>query len=162
MPTAVTAFEERVRSALTQQIAERDHAPINGELASSLHCPLKEIEDAPSALHSTHSLLLHPHEIKPWIVHPFAPYPASCWVQVGLQGYWATCLYCALGIAAALKADADIVTRFGGESEQCFIQVRGQDIVEKDLVFHLSTPIREWWDNVIHSCASFQPFRHEN
>ena len=36
-----------------------------------------------------------------------------------------------------------------------------QDILEKDLVFHLSTPIREWWDNVIHACASFQPFHKQ-
>ena len=162
MSTIVTAFEERVRGVLTQQIAERGHAPSNRELASSLQCSLKEVEDALLALHSTHSLLLHPHKVEPWVVHPFALYPASCWVQIGAQGYWATCLYCGFGIAAALKADADIFTRFGGESEQCIIQVRDQDVVQKDLTFHLSTPIRDWWDNVIHSCASFQPFRHEH
>ena len=122
----------------------------------------QDIDAALLSLHATHSLLLHPHKVEPWVVDPFALYPASCWVQVGDRGYWATCLYCAFGIAAALKVDADIFTRFGGESEQCHIRVRDQDIVEKDLVFHLSTPIRNWWDNVIHSCASFQPFRHED
>lgn len=142
MTTVATTLEEQVRGVLTQQIAQRGHAPSNDELASSLHCSPKEIEDALLALHSAHSLLLHPHLVKPWVVHPFALYPASCWVRVGAQGYWATCLYCAFGIAAALKADADIFTRFGGESEQCLVRVRDQDVVEKDLVFHLSTPIR--------------------
>jgi hypothetical protein len=162
MSATVTDFQEQVRGALTQRIAERGHAPTNDELASSLNCSVKTVEDALLALHSTHSLLLHPHKIEPWVVHPFALYPASCWVQAADRGYWATCLYCAFGIAAALKTDADIFTRFGGESEQCIVRVRDQDILEKDLVFHLSTPIRYWWDNVIHSCASFQPFHNED
>ena len=162
MPTAVTPFQEQVRSVLTQQIAERGHAPSNDQLASSLGCSLKETEDALLGLHASHSLLLHPHKVEPWVVHPFALYPASCWVQTSSRGYWATCLYCGFGIAAALQTDAEIFTRLGGESEQCIVRVRDQDIVEKDLVFHLSTPIREWWDNVIHSCASFQPFRTES
>lgn len=161
MPAQVTAFQELVRGTLTRQIAERGHAPTNDELASALQCSCKDVEQALLALHASHSLLLHPHKVEPWVVHPFALYPASCWVQIGDRGYWATCLYCAFGIAAALKADADIFTRFGGESEQCIIRVRNQDILEKDLVFHLSTPIRQWWDNVIHSCASFQPFHCE-
>lgn len=157
----LSEFQEKVRSALTQQIAERGHAPSNDQLAASLGCSRHEIEEALLALHSSHSLLLHPHKLEPWVVHPFSLYPASCWVQVGDRGYWATCLYCALGIASALKVDADIFTRFGGESEQCVVRVRDQDIMEKDLVFHLSTPMMKWWDNVIHACASFQPFRNE-
>lgn len=157
----VTAFHERVRGELTRQIAERGYTPSNDELASAVCCSSKEIEDALLALQSSHSLLLHPHKVEPWVVHPFALYPASCWVQIGSRGYWATCLYCAFGVAAALKADADIFTRFGGESEECIVRVRDHDIIEKDLVFHLSTPIREWWNNVIHACASFQPFHDE-
>ena len=31
----------------------------------------------------------------------------------------------------------------------------------RDGVFHLSTPVARWWDNVIHACASFQPFASE-
>ncbi|KAJ4400885.1 hypothetical protein N0V91_008394 [Didymella pomorum] len=163
MPT-VTTFQEQVRGILTQQIAQRGQAPSNDELASLLSCTREEVDEALLALHSTHSLLLHPNSNKtePWVVHPFSLYPSSCWVQTGSLGYWATCLYCGMGIAAALNADADIFTRFGGESEQCIVRVRDQDVLEEDLVFHLSTPIKEWWDNVIYACASFQPFRNED
>lgn len=167
MSPSVTPFQEKVRGTLTQQIASLGHAATNNDLAITLNCTVEEIEKALQALHDTHSLLLQPHKTEPWVVHPFALYPASCWVQIhsddgrSAKGHWATCLYCAFGIAAALKSDADIFTRFGGESEQCIVRVRGGDIAEKNLVFHLSTPIRHWWDNVIHSCASFQPFRCE-
>lgn len=46
-----------------------------------------------------------------------------------------------MGIAAALKVDADVFTRFGGESEQCIVRVRDQVVVEQDVAFHLSMPI---------------------
>lgn len=156
----VTPFQEQVRGGLTRQIAALGHAPTNEKLASSLACSVDDIEDALLALHSSHSLLLHPHKVEPWVVHPFSLYPASCWILTSERGYWATCLYCAFGIAAALGSDADIFTRIGGESEQCVVHVRNQVVVEKDMVFRLSTPIRHWWDNVVHACASFQPFHH--
>lgn len=161
MLTAVTSFQEQVRGTLTQQIAQCGYAPSNNELASLLDSTRQKIEEALLALHASHSLLLHANKVEPWVVHPFSLYPSSCWVQVGDRGYWATCLYCGMGIAAALRADADIFTRFGGESEQCIVRVRDQDVLEKDLVFHLSTPIKEWWDNVVYACASFQPFRNQ-
>jgi hypothetical protein len=69
-------------------------------------------------------------------------------------------LYCGFGIAACLKQDAKITTRYGGEARIAHYDMRDGEI-ESDDVFHLSIPVRNWWDNVIHACASFQPFRSE-
>lgn len=63
-----------------------------------------------------------------------------------------------MGIAAALKQDATIHTRIGGEHEPVVIHISNNQLHETGLVFHLSTPVKAWWDNVIHACASFQPF----
>jgi hypothetical protein len=46
-------------------------------------------------------------------------------VETPRRGYWANCLYCALGIAAALKTDAEISTRIGGEAEPVRYVVEG-------------------------------------
>ena len=94
-------------------------------------------------------------------MHPFALSPGSCWVEIAHRGWWANCLYCGLGIAAAVGGDAEISTRIGGEREQVVVQIRNGAVQERDLLFHLSTPPRHWWDNVIHAFASFQPFRSE-
>ncbi|NUP12301.1 MAG: hypothetical protein HOW73_40160 [Polyangiaceae bacterium] len=79
------------------------------------------------------------------------------------RGYWANCLYCAFGIAAALDCDAVVTTRYGGEDEVARYDVRrGTGVVPPSSdVFHLSTPPARWWDNVIFACSSFQPFRSE-
>jgi len=155
------AIDHEVRGLLTRRIAELGHAPPNESLASEMGLPVLDLEDSLQRLHQAHALLLHPHICKPWVVHPFALSAGSCWVETAKRGYWANCLYCGFGIAAALRSDAVITTRLGGEGETVRYMVEGGAPKETSGVFHLSTPVAQWWDNVIFACASFQPFRGE-
>jgi Alkylmercury lyase len=153
--------DQDLRGLVTRLIARQGHAPSLPELAGEAGAGLAEVEAGLRRLHEAHALLLHPNRCEPWVVHPFALSPGSCWVETAQRGYWANCLYCALGIAAALAADARITTRLGGEARTVRYRVEGGRLVDTDGVFHLSTPARHWWDNVIHACASFQPFESE-
>jgi hypothetical protein len=150
-----------LRGQLTRHIAEFGHAPTNEQLAATMQLPVSEIEASLRRLHDAHALLLHPHTCAPWVVHPFALSPGACWVHAADEGWWANCLYCGMGIAAALETDADIHTRYGGEDEPVVVAIRNGRVMQPDLIFHLATPVRHWWDNVIHACASFQPFRDD-
>lgn len=60
-----------------------------------------------------------------------------------------------------LKTDAVIATRIGGEGEAVRYAVEGGRPVDTGDVFHLSTPVAQWWDNVVFACSSFQPFHAE-
>ena len=115
--------DQDLRGLLARSIARRGHSPSPAELALEAGVGVAEIEAALGRLHDAHALLLHPNGLAPWAVHPFALSPASCWVETPERGYWANCLYCALGIAAALKADAGITTRFGGEGARLLPRV---------------------------------------
>ncbi|MCA0911272.1 organomercurial lyase [Qipengyuania gaetbuli] len=157
----LTPFELQVRGELTRAIAELGYAPTNEALGERIGAPVATVERALKRLNDAHALQLHPHCCKPWAVHPFALSPASCWVEAGARGWWANCLYCGMGIAAAIGEDAAIHTRLGGEGEPVVVHIENQNVQERELLFHLSTPVREWWDNVIHACATFQPFRSE-
>lgn len=151
--------DQDLRGLLARIIARQGHAPTAAELAAEAGIATEAAEAALRRLHDAHALLLHPHRCHPWVVHPFALSPGSCWVDTERGGYWANCLYCALGIAAALDSDARITTRLGGEARTVCYRVEGGRLLDRDGVFHLSTPARFWWDNVIQACASFQPFR---
>lgn len=155
------AGDEDVRGALTRRIAELGHAPAIEELAALLRRTPADVAAALRRLHDAHALLLHPNSVRPWVVHPFALAPGSCWVRTPQRGYWANCLYCAFGIVAALDTDAVVTTRLGGEDETVEFRVAAGALTPSDLIFHLSTPPARWWDNVIFACASFQPFRSE-
>ncbi len=155
-------IDHAVRGALTRRIAELGYAPTNKELAVELNLSSDELEASLVRLHDAHALLLHPHVYRPWVVHPFALSPGSCWVETKMRGYWANCLYCGFGIAAALRCDAVVSTRLGGEVEPVkYIVEAGAPRATQD-IFHLSTPAARWWDNIIFACASFQPFRNES
>lgn len=153
--------DQDLRGLLARAIAELGHAPSLSELAGRAGIAVGEAEAALRRLHEGHALILHPNRCEPWVVHPFALSPGSCWVETAERGYWANCLYCALGIAAALKAGTRITTRLGGEARTALYRVEGGRLLDTDGVFHLSTPARHWWDNVIHACSSFQPFASE-
>jgi len=154
-------IDHEVRGALTRQIAALGHAPANQILASAMGLSLNDLEASLRRLHEAHAVLLHPHGCRPWVVHPFALSAGSCWVQTADFGYWANCLYCAFGIAAALRKNAVITTRLGGEAETVRYTIENGAPHKTSDVFHLSTPAAHWWDNVIFACASFQPFRNE-
>src|SRR5258708_17780304 len=150
------AIDHQVRGALTRRIADLGHAPSNQDLAASLGLTLEQLEASLQRLHDAHALLLHPHACRPWAVHPFALSPGSCWVETATRGYWANCLYCGLGMVAALKSDAVITTRLGGEGETVRYTIENGTPRESSDVFHLSTPVAEWWDNVIFACGSLR------
>ena len=153
--------DQDLRGLLARMIAERGHAPRIEELAEAAGLEEEEVRASLQRLHDGYALLLHPHRCEPWVVHPFALSPGSCWVETPERGYWANCLYCGLGMVAALRCDARITTRLGGEGETRVFRVEGGTLLDTDGVFHLSTPVKEWWANVIHACASFQPFASE-
>jgi Alkylmercury lyase len=158
MTTLLGDDDLAVRGHLTRAIAELGHAPSTTELAARASLSIEGVEASLQRLHDTHSLLLHPGSTSPWVVHPFALSPGACWVQTPSLGYWANCLYCAFGIAAALRRDAVISTRLAGEATPVTFAIRNGAPPVSTEVFHLSTPVARWWDNVIHACASFQPF----
>ena len=158
----VSSEDETVRGELTRLIARLGHAPSLEQLAARVGRSAGEAATHLQRLADAHALVLHPGSVRPWVVHPFALAPGSCWVQTPEKGYWANCLYCALGIAAALKCDAVITTRYGGEAETVRYEVAGGEVHPAHDLFHLSTPPARWWDNVVFACSTFQPFRTES
>jgi len=158
----LTLLDRQVRTAVTRWIAATGLPPRRQDLAPRLGCDEAALVASLRRLHDAHGLLLHPDGESVWAAHPFALSPGGCFVKTAGRGYWANCLYCALGIAAARRCDAVITTRLGGEEETVVVQVQHQRLsAGADLLFHLSVPVRRWWDNVIHACASFQPFRSQ-
>jgi hypothetical protein len=153
--------DEDLRGSLTKLIANLGHAPSLQHLSEVSHLTPDAVNASLERLAVAHALLLHPNSFRPWVVHPFALSPGSCWVQSGSKGYWANCLYCALGILAALHSDGLITTRLGGEDETVQFRVVSGELQAPDVLFHLSTPVARWWDNVIYACSSFQPLRSE-
>jgi hypothetical protein len=153
--------DQRLRTLLTREIAETAREPSLDRLGRLAHLETGAVRKALRRLEAKRGLLLHPKERRPWVVHPFALHPASCWVQGKAKGWWATCLYCAFGVSGCVGEDVVITTRLGGEAEPVEYRVQGGKLSATSDVFHFLTPPRKWWNNVLYACATFQPFHDE-
>jgi hypothetical protein len=96
-----------------------------------------------------------------WLFHPFSLSPTATWVQAGKLGWWAPCIWCALGVGVLVGEDVVIHSRMGGESENLGIHVSGGFVREHNIVTHFAVPLRSAWNNVHHYCATVLPFRSE-
>lgn len=143
----------RVHHEILQGFVERGHPP---RLPGEAHPALRQLE-------AEHGVVLHPGTTEVWIAHPFSASPTAVWVERrgADRGWWAPCLWCAMGIVALAAPDATIHVRFGGEAEAVAIHVEGAARVAPEAWVHFPIPLRDAWSNVVHFCASVLPFRSE-
>lgn len=102
-------------------------------------CFIVAPKDTEDILPASHPLLLHPHYVEPWALHPFSLYTVLCWVQTSTREYWAasTCLYQAFSIAVAFNADTICPLASAVKANSAsIILIRDQAVLEKQLVFH--------------------------
>jgi hypothetical protein len=136
------------------------HAILSAIVAHGRAPTLAELGATPAALRALadeHGVVLHPNRDDIWIAHPFAMSPTPVWAAAtDGRGWWAPCAWCGLG-TVALVGDVDVHMRLGGEAEPVVVRAGRPS----DLLVHFSLPPRRAWDNVVHWCATVQPFRTE-
>lgn len=150
----------RIHHELIRGLIESGTCPKNSELGQRFALGTVQIEELLRGLAEIHGLVLHPHVCEPWIVHPFSLTPTIHWIK-GQQGnWWAPCVWCALGIAALIRGEAQIHTRIGGEAEPLTLQViDGRPVGFDDICIHFAIPPARAWQNVHQHCSMVLPFR---
>src|SRR5271169_5147263 len=137
----------RLHHALIRGLIERGACPTNSQLAAGLGLRETEVEDLLRDLATIHGLVLHPHACVPWIIHPFSLTPILNWIEGAAHSWWAPCIWCALGLAAVVRGDARIHTRFGAEAEPLMIDVTdGQLNAAPEVWVHFAIPPARAWD----------------
>ena len=108
------------------------------------------MEAAYRRLHDAHALVLEPDGVEIRMLNPFSAVETPHRVEAAGRSWFANCAWDALGIPAALRADAHIEAPTGdGESMRFAIeagQVKGwQGVV------HFPLPFRRWYDDLIET-----------
>jgi hypothetical protein len=127
-------------------------------VASRLGISRDEAIESLRRLHEGHGLVLHPGSTAIWVAPPFSASPTGVWVASGPRGWWAPCMWCAMGIVVLAAPDAAIHVRLGGERQEARIVVQNGQLASEDLPVHFAVPARDAWNNVIHYCATVLPF----
>lgn len=151
-----------LHSTILQHIIKKGYAPDAETLADILRTDQEEIKKCLYNLQEYHGVVLHPGRLSVWVIHPFALSPTNFLVKSSNGTWWGNCAWCSLGIAALLKEDLTITTRFGAYDEQIIIHVKEGRIEEKNLLVHFPVPMSRAWDNVIYTCSTMLIFKAES
>ena len=158
MPDDIDGFVHHV--VLTSIVAD-GRAPSPARLAAAIGASEPEAVAAMRRLHDGHGLVLHPGSTDVWAAHPFSLVPTHHWVETERRGWWAPCVWCALGVVALVGEPACIYTRLGGESEPVVLECAGGRVTPARLVAHFPVPVARAWDNVHRFCGSALVFGDE-
>ncbi len=176
MSSSHQPLDSAVHRVLLLDMIERGHVPELDELAVTVAASEADVRESLARLDTNHGVVLHPGTFEPWVIHPFSTTPTLFYVArrtphdpsrgVG-DGWWAPCIWCALGIAALVREPVRIHTKLGGRETPCAIDVDGdvgsvtasgprQELVVP--LAHFPIPIARAWDNVHRFCACMLVF----
>jgi hypothetical protein len=141
-------FARTVRVHVFRTAAETGQVPQPAEIAEALGRPQEEIREALRQLAAGKALILAPNNETIWSANPFCAVPSGFRVETAGRTYEAICIWDALGIAAALCADAVLHASCGDCSEPMTLEIRGGELVRSEGILHFAVPARNWWDNI--------------
>ena len=148
---------------MIRSLLDQGACPSNSHLAYALGLTPPALNILMQDLEALHGVVLHPHAPEPWVIHPFSLTPTLNWVEGQKHGWWAPCIWCALGVATLAGGDVRIHTRWEAETEPLVIHVRDgqpQNAFSGTCV-HFAIPPARAWDNVHRHCSLVLPFRSE-
>src|SRR5262249_14346400 len=134
-------FDTAVKMNIYETIARTTQAPTAADVAMSLSTSPEDVAAALERLHQKRLLVPEPGDpSRIRMAPPFSGIETSFRVRVRDKVYYANCAWDALGIAAALQADAIIEAADGYSGEPMMLEVRNGQPVPQACVIHFAVP----------------------
>jgi len=143
-------FDTELKTAIYRHFAESTKSPTVFDMASALSAPEKEVFEGYGRLAAQRVLILEPDGEAIRMAPPFSGIPTQHRVRVGDKEYFANCAWDALGIPAALHADAEIYSRCEQSKQPLHIVVEGRPF-PVPCVIHFAVPAAQWWDDIVYT-----------
>ena len=150
--TVLTPQDWQIRHYIYQTFVEATQPPTVERSAKHFVASANEIRQAYQRLHNHHHIFLEPNTTQIRMANPFSAVETRYQVQVEDRMYWANCVWDSLGIAAALKLDADIMAHDLLTDDIITYAVRDRVLEAPDnLLTHFALPVRRWYDDLIQT-----------
>jgi hypothetical protein len=140
-----------VRTEVYRHIVQTSAAPRVEDIVMRLGLGAAEVRAAYQRLYNRRVLVVAEDGETILMAPPFSGVPTQHRVTVGAATYFANCSWDALGIPAALKAEAVVRSRCEQSHEPIVIRVGldGPDSVP--CVIHFAVPAAAWWDDIVYT-----------
>lgn len=160
--TSHQPIDSAMHHAVMRGFLDHGYGPKHEELAEALGISRIKARASLARLEANHGVVLDPGSGEVWLAHPFAATPTLFRVEARDRGWWAPCIWCALGIAALVEEGRVFVkTRLGGDGPCSDILVGREGIRPQDLLAHFPIRPAEAWQNVHRHCACTLVFESE-
>lgn len=137
-----------VRIHVFHEAATTARVPQAPEIARALGQSEDDVRAALHHLAASKTIILAPNSDTIWSANPFCAVPSGFHVDARGKRYSGICIWDALGIAAAIDADAIITAPCGDCGRRMQLEVRGGALAVSDGVVHFAVPAHHWWDNI--------------
>lgn len=148
LPHDLETLARDVRIYLFRETAASARVPQAPQISNALGRTESDVRAALHHLAAAKVLILAPNGGNVWAANPFCAVPSAFRVNANGLRYWGICIWDALGIAAAVGADAVIEASCGDCGSAMTLEVRGERLVRGDGVVHFAIPAHHWWDNI--------------
>lgn len=148
MQAGSEVLDRTVRLHVFGQAAETGRVPTAAETAEALGEPQAAVEAALGRLAAARVLILAPGTANVWAANPFCAAPSAFRVEARGRTYWGICIWDALGIPAALHADATVTAQCGECGDELVLEVRDGVLSRSAGVVHFGVPAARWWENI--------------
>jgi alkylmercury lyase-like protein len=141
-----------VKQAIYQALADTGRAPDSREVAEAMGLPEPDVLAAFERLHRQRLLVPEPgvpSRIR--MAPPFSGVPTTFHVRARDRSYFGNCVWDALGIPAALHAEAVVDASDGHTGEPVSVTVGSDGPRTTGLIAHFAVPAARWWDDIIHT-----------
>lgn len=151
----------QVHAAILKHVIDRGVAPEVEALALQFGVSRESMATALRALADYHGVVLHPHEPKVWVIHPFSLAPTNFLLRAGDDEWWGNCAWCSLGAAALLARDLTITTTLGANGRQVEVRIQDGRLLDTGYLVHFPVRMQDAWKNVIYTCSTMLLFDGE-
>jgi hypothetical protein len=139
-----------LKLAIYRHTAETATVPRIEGMARARRESVDEVRAAYRRLNQARVLALEPDgEIR--MAPPFSAVPTQHRVRIDGREYFANCSWDALGIPAALHAEAEVLSRCEQSLEPLHLVVRRDGPEAAACLAHFAVPAAHWWDDIVYT-----------
>jgi hypothetical protein len=138
-----------IRNFLYRRFVETGQAPRIADVAREFDLSDDGAGAALRRLHDAHALVLERDALEIRMLNPFSCVPSAWHVDAGGRKWYSNCAWDSFAICAALHSDGRIESTCADCGEPLAVDVRDRKPVQRDYLFHVLVPAREWWDDIV-------------
>jgi len=139
----------RIRNFLYNRFVETGQTPRVPDVAREFELSQEAAGAALRRMHDAPALVLERDVLEIRMLNPFSCVPSSWRVEAAGRTWFSNCAWDSFAVCAALHSDGRIESSCADCGEPLTVEVRDQKPVQRDYLFHVLVPARQWWDDIV-------------